>query len=538
LKSGQREASQRGASQPILSLLWRVFALVLIDSFAFAFAYALNDGGLLLAAIVLLAITFFINIVFLVERLYPVRWISPGLFLLVLMVVYPVLYTVYIAFTNYSGEHLLSKQQVVDRLEADFYTPEGSGTLSWRAYRSADGAFLIWLTDDTGAQFIGDPATGITPVDPNDPRFGPFDPEDSLPTNIDGYQKLSRVQSVQYLTVLTDLEINGVIAGEATRLHILSLDRAEQGIPLYVYDASTDVLKNRQTGAEYRNVDGFFVAADGSRAATANGQVAPGFTDVIGFDNFARVFTDPRLSGAFIGVFIWTFTFAGFSVLLTFALGLGLALVFNDERLPLKGLFRTLAILPYTIPGFISALVWVGLLNPTFGPINSVLRDFIGWDPQWFSDGNLAKVAIFMVNTWLGYPYMLIIILGALQSIPSDLYEAAQIDGASAFQRFRKITFPLLMVAVTPLLIGSFAFNFNNFTLIDLVTQGGPAVPGATTPAGQTDILISYSFRLAFASGRGNNYAFAAAIAVFIFLIIATITVINFRLSKRVENLI
>lgn len=515
-----------------------MFALAVIDAFAFAFAYALNDGGLLLAAIVLLAITFFVNIVFLVERLYPLRWISPGLFLLVLMVVYPVLYTVYVAMTNYSGEHLLAKQQVIDRLESDFYTPEGADSLEWRAYRSPGGDFLIWLTDPTGAQFIGDPATGITPVDPNDPRFGPIDTEDNLPSTIDGFQKLSRIQSVQYLTLLTGLEITGEIGGEPTRLHILSLDRAEQGVPLYAYDAATDVLTNRQTGTEYRNEGGFFVAADGSRAATANGQVAPGFVDVIGFGNFARVFTDPRLSGAFLGVFLWTFVFAGVSVLLCFALGLVLALVFNDQRLPLKGVFRTLAILPYTIPGFISALVWVGLLNPTFGPINSFLRDTFNWDPQWFADGDLAKVAIFIVNTWLGYPYMLIVILGALQSIPSDLYEAAEIDGANAFQRFRKITFPLLMVAVTPLLIGSFAFNFNNFTLIDLVTQGGPAVPGATTPAGQTDILISYSFRLAFASGRGNNYAFAAAIAVFIFMIVATITLINFRLSKRVENLI
>jgi ABC-type sugar transport system permease subunit len=204
----------------------------------------------------------------------------------------------------------------------------------------------------------------------------------------------------------------------------------------------------------------------------------------------------------------------------------------------MKGLLRTLSIMPYTVPGFISILVWVGLLNPTFGPINAALRDTLGINPQWFNDGTLAKVAIFIINTWLGYPYMLIVVLGALQSIPKDLYEAAEIDGASAYQRFRRITFPLLLVAVTPLLIGAFAFNFNNFTLIELVTKGGPPTPGAVTPAGQTDILISYSYRLAFASGQGNDYAFAATISIFIFLIIATITLVNFRLSRRVENLI
>jgi len=218
--------------------------------------------------------------------------------------------------------------------------------------------------------------------------------------------------------------------------------------------------------------------------------------------------------------------------------GPGVAIVFNDQRLPFKGLLRTLAIIPYTIPGFISILIWVGLLNPQFGPINTFLRSTFGVNPQWFNDGTLAKVAIFMINTWLGYPYMLIITLGALQSIPSDLYEAAEIDGASIYQRFRRITLPLLLVAVTPLLIGAFAFNFNNFTLIELVTAGGPAVPNSVTPAGQTDILISYSYRVAFSSGAGNDYAFAATISIFIFVIIASITLINFRLSRRVENLI
>ncbi|HSH22360.1 MAG TPA: ABC transporter permease subunit, partial [Candidatus Caenarcaniphilales bacterium] len=136
------------------------------------------------------------------------------------------------------------------------------------------------------------------------------------------------------------------------------------------------------------------------------------------------------------------------------------------------------------------------------------------------------------------YPYMLLVSLGALQSIPSEIYEAAQIDGASPVQRFRSITFPLLLVALAPLLIGAFAFNFNNFTLIELVTEGGPPTPGAQTPAGQTDILISYSFRLAFASGRGQDYAFAAAISLVIFVIVAAITLFNFRFSRRLTEIV
>jgi ABC-type sugar transport system permease subunit len=525
-------APRRGAPHPILSLIWRLIALAFIDAFAIVFAYALNDGGQLIAAVALLAITVGINAVYLIDGLYPLRWISPGVFLLVLFVVYPVMYTVYIAFTNYSGSHILSKQQVIERLEGQFYTLDDTASLSWRAYRSTDGNFLIWLSEPEGTSLLADPATGIASVNPADPRFGQADPQDGLPTTIDGYDKLSRIDSVRYLTALSSLVITGEIGGKPAQLHILSLDRAELGLARFTYDPAHDVIIDQQTGTEYFSREGFFVADDGTRAP------APGFSDFIGTRNFERVLTDPRLTSAFFGAFIWTVTFAFLSVVLTFIFGLGLALVFNDDKLPLKGIFRTLAIIPYTIPGFISALVWVGLLNPNFGPINSFLRDFFGLNPQWFADGTLAKVAILMINTWLGYPYMLIVTLGALQSIPSDLYEAAEIDGASIWQRFRRITFPLLLIAVAPLLIGSFAFNFNNFTLIDLVTEGGPAVPGAVTPIGQTDILISYSYRLAFASGKGSDYAFAATISIFIFLIVAAITLVNFRLSRRLENMI
>jgi ABC-type sugar transport system permease subunit len=532
LSNVQPGGPKRGAPRSVLSLIYRLLALAFIDAVALAFAYSFWAGGLPLAAVVLLIVTVGINVVFLVDRLYPARWLSPGLFLLMLMVVYPVTFTVYAAFTNYSGQHVLSKQQVVDRLERQFYTPEGAATMAWRAYRSADGQFLIWLTDPDGDNFLGDPATGIEPVDPADPRFGPIDEADGLPTTIDGYQKLSRIDSVRYLTPLSQLEITGEIDGQPTQLYILSLDRAEQGIPRYEYDAARDLVLDRQTGVEYHAREGFFVSDEGVRVP------APGFVAVVGPDNFLRVITDHRIGNAFLGVFSWNLIFALGSVVLTFALGLGLALAFNDQRLPLKGIWRTLAIIPYTIPGFISILVWAGLLNPTFGPINAALRDVLGISPAWFADGTLAKIAVLMVNLWLGYPYMLIITLGALQSIPSDLYEAAQIDGASVVQRFMRITFPLLLVAVAPLLIGSFAFNFNNFALIELLTGGGPATPGAVTPAGQTDILISYTYRLAFAAGRGADYAFASAISVFIFAIVATITIINFRLSRRLENMI
>ena len=138
---------------------------------------------------------------------------------------------------------------------------------------------------------------------------------------------------------------------------------------------------------------------------------------------------------------------------------------------------------------------------------------------------------ILIVNTWLGYPYMLLLCMGLLQAIPRDLYEASAMDGATPLDNLLKITLPLLIKPLAPLLIASFAFNFNNFVLITLLTRGGPDIIGATTPAGTTDLLVSYTYRIAF-QDSGQNFALAAAIATLIFLVVGALAWLNLKLSK------
>src|SRR5512143_472733 len=162
--------------------------------------------------------------------------------------------------------------------------------------------------------------------------------------------------------------------------------------------------------------------------------------------------------------------------------------------------------------------MWCGMLTPEFGVANRFLKTMIRVAPHWTTAPFWAQVAILRVNLWLGYPYFMLVASGALQSIPSDIYEAAMIDGATGWQRFRRITLPLLLVAVGPLMIASYVFNFNNFNLIYLFIGGGPPIAGATTNAGHTDILISYVYKLAFESGgRGVQYGYASAITIIIF---------------------
>lgn len=161
-----------------------------------------------------------------------------------------------------------------------------------------------------------------------------------------------------------------------------------------------------------------------------------------------RAFTEPSIRGPLISVTIWTFVFAFVSVASTFVLGLIVALVFNDPRMRSRKYYRVLMILPYAFPGFLSALVWQGMMNQEFGFINTVLLG--GAEIPWLTNEWLAKFSILFVNLWLGFPYMFLVITGALQSIPEELTEAAQVDGARPFQAFRLIKLPLLLVSVAP----------------------------------------------------------------------------------------
>jgi ABC-type sugar transport system permease subunit len=204
--------------------------------------------------------------------------------------------------------------------------------------------------------------------------------------------------------------------------------------------------------------------------------------------------------------------------------------------MPARSLLRSLLLIPYAIPAFLSVPIWVGLLNPQFGVISQFMLNTFGWVPPWFADPFWSKVGILMIQLWLGFPYMFVIVTGALQALPKDVYEAADLDGAESWSQFRFITLPLLLITMGPLLVASFAFNFNNFVVIYLYNEGGPPMAGTSSPVGHTDILATYTYRVAFASGRGADLGYAAAITVVIFLILLVITFFQFRFTNLLEE--
>ncbi len=190
-------------------------------------------------------------------------------------------------------------------------------------------------------------------------------------------------------------------------------------------------------------------------------------------DNYTRAFTDSSVSGPFLGILGWNFAFAILTVVTTFAAGLLVAIALNSPRLRALRFYRLLIVLPYAMPSFAMLLVWRDMFNTDFGLINNLT----GRPSTGSGTCGRARFAVLLVQFWLGYPYMFLVCLGALQSIPADMTEAAAVDGARPFQAFRAVVFPLLLVAVAPLLIASFAFNFNNFNVIQLTTAGAPFPP-------------------------------------------------------------
>ena len=189
-----------------------------------------------------------------------------------------------------------------------------------------------------------------------------------------------------------------------------------------------------------------------------------------------------------------------------------------------NALIRALLIVPWPIPVLVSVLIWRSLLNPEQGMIGEFLSSVFGTSPQFFLDAKWTRVALILVNVWLSYPYFYVVTSGALRAIPGEYYDAAEVDGAGPWQRFRYITFPQLLVMVMPLLIASFAFNFNNFNLVYIFNSGNPPMADASIPIGHTDILISFAYKLAFVSSNVSSYGFGAAIVVALCVVIGLMT--------------
>ena len=256
--------------------------------------------------------------------------------------------------------------------------------------------------------------------------------------------------------------------------------------------------------------------------------------DWVGFSNFADMFRLPMWNDTFWGVLGWTLLWSVISTLSCYFGGLGMACLVNSRRVKFRKFWRTIYILPWAIPGLISLLIFRNMFNGQFGPINTFLRSagIISQNIPWLSDATLAKLVIFVVNFWLGFPYFMTMMSGVMTSISPELLEAARIDGASPRQEFRRITLPLVLYSTAPLLIMSFATNFNNFNVIYFLTDGNPINPSYKF-AGSTDILITWIYKL---TKDNRQFQMAAVMSILVFVVIATISTWNFLRTKSFKE--
>lgn len=533
----KRSDSSEQGSQNVLSLGLRILVLLIVAGFTSVAALVLFGDGYWQLALMVVIIGVFNIVVFVNPDAEAWRWLSPGLSLFLLFVLFPLVSTIVFAFTNYGTSNSLTKPQVIEQFEQRRYLPEGGISYEYTMfYSEAEDKYALWLLAEDGTTFFVAEGEQL-PV--SDEALSDVD-DNGIPVAIGDYLPLTRADAARALGQFGDDTSFGIAP------NMVQLSRSRFGLAVeleqrYTYDAELDALYDNQNDVSYIADDsrGFFINPDDS-----NDRIPVGYRVGIGWGNFSRFLSSPASRGPVVQILIWNFVFAFSSVFFAFVVGLTAALVFNGKSLP-ERLVKTGLILPWAVPSVITILIWNGLLNPLDGIYANTISDIatffghehgIGWPPI-YSNATWARVSLLVLNTWFAFPYFMLICSGALQAIPSDLYEAAQLDGANIWQQFWSMTLPLLLLTVGPLLIGSFAVNFNSFELIYIFNEGGPPIVGATTPAGHTDLLISYVYKLSFAGGGGRQeFGYAAAITIIIFILLAGITIYNLRFMNIWEE--
>ena len=242
----------------------------------------------------------------------------------------------------------------------------------------------------------------------------------------------------------------------------------------------------------------------------------------------------PSFSYTFKQVLLWTLIWAFFATFLNYFLGMLVAIMINKKGIKLKKLWRTILVMTIAIPQFVS-LLYVSKMFAADGLINSVLMN-LGWIdkplPFW-TDTNWARTTIIGINVWIGIPYLMLIATGILMNIPADLYESARIDGANAFQTYRKITLPYMLFVTGPYLLTSFTGNINNFNVIFLLSQGNPKSLDLAGNAGSTDLLITWLYKM---TVNDSNYKLAAVMGILVFVVCAVINLVVYNLIPSVKN--
>jgi maltose/maltodextrin transport system permease protein len=484
----------------------------------------LYQTGNIWIALSLLVVTCLGVFIYLSPSASTFRYLFPGFIGFGIFVIFPLAYTVYIGFTKYSSQNLLRFDRAAALVRNETFLSPNAASYKYKLYSQEDGTYVVYLEDekDGARRFVSEPfelTPGAKPKTEQEPvKLNALSPGEEV--------KGTPVTMVQINKgkLLVPLRARQFALPDETLVALSGLTNFAARERLWTPNPDGS-FTNKKDGTIIRPDKrlGFFVNDKGEK-------VGVGFRTFSGFDNYIRIITDPRVQGPFFRIFLWTLVFSAISVFLSFAVGMLLSVVLEQKDLRFRQTYRMLFILPYAVPGLLSILILKGLFNQEFGAVNALLKGIFGLAPEWNTNPWGARGMILLVNLWLGYPYMMLICTGMLQSIPSAIYEASAIDGSNKVRDFCDLTLPLVLPPMIPILISSFAFNFNNFNLIFLLTGGGPQMVGGN--AGETDLLVTYTYNIAFLDS-GTNYGLASAIATLLFILVGFLSWINLRVTAN-----
>ncbi len=509
-------------------LIARILILGILDALAIGSIPRVLSQKDLLVTIVFFSVFVALNLVYFWPKAKASRWLAPGTTLLAIFVIIPIIINVVLAGTNNATGHDGTRAEaIIANVNSSLQQNDDGVYYEQIPVHKGDELGLILTNAITGEVSFGTSSGNQKLENPEKLPDGTIAP----PTGWTAFGTSDAdLQRQSDLVMAQPGQQFAIPNGKNEFIVWDGSNNPYNATALVVYDKAKDRLVDTSTGYVFGEANGSFVGPDGEDMTRDQSWV--GWQTWIGIGNFKKIFSDEDIRAAFIKILLWNIAYAILAVATSFAIGLLLALTLNHSRMKFRRTMRSLLIIPYAVPGIVAVSVWAGLLNDDYGFINGIFGTNIRWllDPTW------AKVSVLLVNLWMAFPYFFLITTGALQAIPAELSEAAEVDGAKPRQILTKIKMPLLMVALTPLMIGSLAYNFNNFMNIYLLTGGGPFT-GADPNAGDTDILLSYTWKMAFNSGSGQQFGLACAISVLIFFFIAPISIYGFKRAQAVENM-
>jgi len=344
-----------------------------------------------------------IDVIYMIPResLIPAKFLIPGTVFLVAFTVIPIIYTVNIAFTNYSTGHILSKNEAIEQINLrSLSQPKNGATYTLSPAHSADGELVLLLVDDkTKTPYVGTPA-GLEQLDASNVTI-----EQGAITSAAGYKLL---EGAALFSLDQELDSYRVPLPGGSAIHPEGADFAVQLKPDKKYDAQTDTFTSTSGVVYHDNGSGSFATEDGKA-------LEPGWKTYNGFKQFSKIVTDPLYRRPFLRVLLWTVVFALSTVIFSFSLGLFLAITLQKKFIGQR-VYRSLLIIPFAVPAFLTILVWGGLLDQQFGIVNKILPGNIDWlfNPWW------ARFSVILVSVWLTFPYFFLICLGALQPFPGS----------------------------------------------------------------------------------------------------------------------